>query len=136
MIPVTGGAAHTVFTTHQLQIDTIRVISKTTLLVYLIDLAATNATDQSGLYKMQMDGSGLTKLFGSDVFPNLRGRLGFNQSSLYTWSVASRDGSMYSLATAGCGNACHFALFFGSLSGGSPTSIADGGNGPALTVVW
>lgn len=129
MLPVTGGTAHTVFTIQSLQVDTMRVISKTTLLVYLIDFAATNVTSQSGLYKLQMNGTGLTKLFGSDVFPNLQGRLGFNQSSLYTWSVASRDGSMYSLLTAGCGNACHFTLFFGSLSGGSPTTIADGGNG-------
>ena len=118
-MPVTGGSAHIIFTA-QNEVDLIQVISTGRLLVY-IGLHSTGSS-QSGLYSMHLDGTGMTRVFGNNV-------LGNGPRLPFFGLDTSRDGNMYSLATAGCGNACHFTLSFGSLSGGSLTTIADGGNG-------
>jgi dipeptidyl aminopeptidase/acylaminoacyl peptidase len=128
VLPVKGGSGHTIFTSQTLQVIDIRVISSTTLLVYLLDPSGTNATDQSGLYKMHMDGTGFTKLIGNDV------RNGSVQPAAIG---ASRDRSMYALGlSVACGQHCSYSLLrFGSVSGDKPTTLPDSNRNPNL-VGW
>lgn len=114
-IPMTGGSEHIIFTSQTLQVLDIRAISNTMLLVYILDPSGT--TNQSGLYKMHIDGSGLVKLID-----NNNGSSG--QESVID---VSRDRSMYAIGlTVYCGMHCQYSLIqFGFLSGGKPITLPD-----------
>lgn len=134
MLPVTGGAEHTIFSTQTLPVESIGVISNTSLLVIV---GAGLANSQNGLYTMHTDGTGFTKLIGYDVLGiDLRGFV-FEFHQFSPWSIVSRDGHMYAVGLIhSCGLACSYSLLVGSLSGGNITNVASGLNTSIAIVGW
>lgn len=123
VLPITGGSEHTIYTSQTYQVLDIRVISNTTLLVYILDPSGTT-TDQSGLYKMRIDGTGLVKLIGKNIQ---------NRGGQPTAIDVSQVRNMYAVELSGviggtgtCGPQCGYSFIgFGSLNGGTPTTIPD-----------
>lgn len=115
--PVLGGPQTAVYTTPTLAITTVRVISRTTLLLLIQNF--TGDTSHNGLWKMNLDGTGLTRLTtdGAGQMSSLNGM------SPFPWSNMSRDGSMYALEIANY-NGKTQALLIGSLAGTSSSTFA------------
>ncbi|HXX78469.1 MAG TPA: hypothetical protein VEI53_08270, partial [Ktedonobacteraceae bacterium] len=99
--PATGGPAKTVYSTSTYAINAMKVASRNTL-VFLIN--NTNAdTSHNGVWKINTDGTGLTKLISNSAI--LSGRANkeigfvttFNWGMDAYWANASRDGTHYSL---------------------------------------
>jgi hypothetical protein len=115
--PALGGLQTTVYTNPTLAIATLRVISSTTMLLLIQNL--TGDTSKNGLWKINLDGAGLTRLTtaGAGQMSSL------NETSEFPWSNVSRDASMYALKTSS-NNDTNEALLIGSLGGASPTTFA------------
>ncbi len=132
--PATGGSQQTAFTLPTLGVTTIRVISKTTLLLIVDNASSSKTVDtsQNGLWKVNTDGTGLTRLNMDKA-----GQLSYlNRSSQYPWSNISRDGSLYALDVSNSqGKIASYTLLFGSLSGGEPTVFASVSDGTELAIV-
>ena len=129
--PATGGAETTILNSPKYDTLTVRAVAAGTLLVEIGNTSTFGQqVDEShnGLWKMNPDGGGLTQLYADPP----QQVSGLNSSSQYPWSNVSRDGSLYVLQVSG---AHATALLFGSLSGGSTTSIASVSNGPNLAIV-
>jgi hypothetical protein len=116
--PATGDPVHVIYKSRDLAIFEMRVISSTTLL-----LLVQNDTDTTlnGLWKMNIDGTNLTrlasdnKLIGDDWFAHV----------MTPWSNVSRDGSLYSFQQE---QGPVEVLVFGSLAGGILQPVEDAGN--------
>lgn len=118
--PMIGGSESSVYTNPTEAVTTVQAISSTALL-FLIETYSPEGgvdTSQNGLWKINIDGSSLTRLT-TDTTDNNR----LNAFSEYSWANASRDGSMYALQKGSM-------LLYGSLSGGAPTVFADLGGTP------
>jgi len=136
-LPVTGGSESTIYTTQTLAVTGLRVISSTTLLVSITAFANDANFSQNGLYTMRIDGTGLTKIVGNDFIGDTPTQnINLNQSSPYTWSVTSRNSRLYSLLLIGCGMHCTFTLLFGSLTGGTLTTLASGSSSGAFSLTF
>jgi hypothetical protein len=124
--PAQGGPQARIYQSQTLAITNIRVANNTTLL-----LTVNNPSDptQNGLWKIKMDGSGLTPLAINAADQN------FGAFALTPWSDVSRNGSMYTLQVLGNGKPPSSSLLFGSLSGGAPTTFASFTDGSQLNVV-
>ena len=94
-----------------------RVISNTTMLLLIQNL--TGDTSHNGLWKMNLNGTGLTRLTtdGAGQMSSLNGM------SQFTWSNISRDASMYAMEISS-NNDTTEALLIGSLGGTSPSTFA------------
>ncbi len=129
--PATGGGSQkSIFSNSTLAVTTLRVISSTTMLLIIGNTSGN--TSHNGLYKIHTDGSGLTPLTtnGSGQTSSL------NPFTQYTWSNLSRDGSTYALKLTS-NQGANQALLIGSLSGGSPSTIASfNGTGNVNVVGW
>jgi hypothetical protein len=119
--PALGGSQMTVYTTPTLAITTVRVISRTTLLLLIQNLSGD--TSHNGLWKMNLDGTGLTRLTTTG---------GLNVMSQSPWSNVSRDGSLYALDS---GNRTTQSLLIGSLAGSSPSAFATFSGAGNLNIV-
>ena len=116
--PTRGDPAHVIYKSRDLAIFEMRVISSTTLL-----LLVQNDTDTTlnGLWKMNIDGTNLTrltsdnKLIGDDWFAH----------TMTPWSNVSRDGTLYSFQQE---QGPVEVLVFGSLAGGILKPVEDAGN--------
>ena len=113
--PALGGPQTTVYTTPTLAITTVRVISRTTMLLLIQNFSGD--TSHNGLWKMNLDGTELTRLTADGAFQSSW----LNLMSQYPWSNISRDGSRYALKI---GSAQTQSLLIGSLGGTSPSSFA------------
>ena len=112
-------------------VTSVRAVTPTTLLFIIDSFSIAGQVDQShnGLWKMQTNGTGLTRLT-TDV-PGISS--GFNSATQFPWSNVSRDNSMYALQANGSHKE---TLEIGSLSGGTPTTIASiSGKGASLSIV-
>ena len=76
-------------------------------------------TSHNGLWKMNTDGTGLTRLI-SDVTNEIR----FNSFNQYPWSNVSRDGTFYSITVINTNGPNR--LLFGAMNGGAPVTFASG----------
>ncbi len=114
--PALGGPQTTVYTNPTLAITTVRVISSTTMLLLIQNLSGD--TSHNGLWKMNLDGTGLTRLTtaGAGQVSSLNG------TSQFPWSNISRDGSMYALKISS-NNDTTASLLIGSLGGTSPSTF-------------
>jgi len=132
--PATGGAEATVLNSPQYDTVAVRAVTANTLLVLIRNdqVAVPNAdTSHNGLWKMNADGSGLTRLT-TDAAHTLSA---LNGNSQYPWSNVSRDGSMYALEPINYqANVSSFTLVFGSLNGGMPTTFASIADGTQLNI--
>lgn len=136
MQSATGGAQQKkIFTSQNMAITAVRSISKSTLLLLINNNGTgTNVdTSQNGLWKVNADGSGLTRLTtgGAGVSGGPGLLCPFTQ---YPWSNVSRDGSMFA-SQHNSVNGQTQSLLFGSLNGGSSTTIASISDGTQLSIV-
>jgi eukaryotic-like serine/threonine-protein kinase len=135
MRPATGGAQQKIFTSQNMAITAVRSISKTTLLL-LINNNATGSnvdTSQNGLWKVNTDGSGLTRLTSSGAGVSGGPSL-LCPYTQYPWSNVSRDGSMFA-SQHNSANGQTESLLFGSINGGSSTTFASISDGTQLSIV-
>ena len=89
---------------------------------------------RNGLWLIHSDGTGLTRLTTDNA--NLSTYL--NADSRYPWSNVSRDGNLYALKQVTPPTSGHpgtATLFFGSLSGATPTRFAWVSDGTGLSIV-
>ena len=112
------------YTNPTLAIVTVRVISSTMLLLLIRNL--TGDRSHNGVWRMKLDGTGLTRL--ADQFSRL------NLMSQSLWSNVSRDGSLYALDSS---NGTTQSLLIGSLAGTSSSAFATfSGAGNVNIVGW
>lgn len=114
--PATGGASHPLYASTSQAITVVRAISTKTLLFTVDDMVFDPGisvdSSHNGLWKINTDGSGATRLATAGSL---------NTETQFPWSNVSRDGNLYSLeVTSGSTE----SLQFGSLSGGSTTTFA------------
>ena len=129
--PALGGQAQALYSTPAYAVTSVRAVTPTTLLFIIDSFSIAGQVDQShnGLWKMQTNGTGLTRLT-TDV-PGISS--GFNSATQFPWSNVSRDNSMYALQANGSHKE---TLEIGSLTGGTPTTIASiSGKGASLNIV-
>ncbi len=123
---ISGGKQHTLYSSPVYDVVEVRVIDHNSLIFIVGNTLGATDTSHNGLWKMQVDGSGLTRLIAtsSQQYSYL------NYSSQEPWSNISRDASMYVLQVNGFqGIVQTDSLVVGSLHGGTPrafTSISDG----------
>lgn len=124
---ITGGSAHTTFTSPTLAITQVRLLgSKSSKLLLIMEnqnfgTSVSVDTSQNGLWQINTDGSGLTRLTSESAVDEST----FNRFSQYPWSNVSLDGKMYALqVTQIHGTDPITNLVFGSLDGGPATSFA------------
>ena len=134
--PATGGTQNTILTSQTLGIAAVRAITAQTLLLDIENFSMNHPADtsQNGLWKVSINGSGLTRLTTEG-----RGQSTIlNQYTQLPWSNVSRDGSTYAFETTNSGSVTYpytYALLFGSLSGGAPTTFASISDGTQLSIV-
>jgi len=124
---IMGGSAHTTYTNSKLAITQVRMLSYTSNSVLLLienqspGDDPTIDTSENGLWKMNTDGSGLTRL----TTESPGNQSNFNSYTQYPWSNVSFDGTMYALQTTSNSSTDPvMQLYYGSLSGGQPTPFA------------
>src|SRR5258706_2207818 len=133
--PATGGSPHTIFTNASMAITAVRAINKTTLL-FLVEnnsFIGNADTSQKGLWKVNTDGTGLTRL-ASDGAGVSGGPSNFCSFTQDPWSNVSRDGTLFALQHNSV-NGKTQSLLFGSLNGGTPTTFASISDGTQLSIV-
>ncbi|MEO8970618.1 MAG: serine/threonine protein kinase, partial [Ktedonobacteraceae bacterium] len=103
-------------------------ITPTKLLLLVENAGSSGSTDtsQNGLWIINTDGTGLTRL--TTDTDNSQALCPFSQ---YYWSNVTHDGSMYALQGFNP-NTNEYKLLFGSTSGGNPTQFADINDGTTL----
>lgn len=118
MVPPTGGNAQILYTSSTLAIPALRVVNTNSLCLLVKNVGGD--TSQNGLWRMNVNGTGLTRLTTFDGGTNAL----FNQVAQFPWSNFSRDSSSYSLwTTTSQGLTTTASLLVGSLQGGVPTTI-------------
>ncbi len=122
---VTGGAQHTVYTSQAQAVTQVRMLgySSKSLLLTINNLNSTDpglsTSPPNGLWKMNMDGSGLTNLSSIDSFSECE----LNQFSQYPWSNLSLDNHLYALTVhATLSKSKDISLLVGSLSGNASST--------------
>jgi eukaryotic-like serine/threonine-protein kinase len=134
--PAAGGTQHTMLTSQTLGIAMVRAISPQSLLLAVENFSRNHPVDasQNGLWKVSSNGSGLTRLAAEGKGQSTT----LNQYTQFPWSNVSRDGSMYAFETTNSGSVTYpytYALLYGSLSGGAPTTFASISDGTQLSIV-
>lgn len=115
-MPAIGQSGKTIFHSDKLVVSSLRVLGYgSSSLLLSVNQSGSPADQNNGIWKIQTDGTGLTRLT-TNPGP-------FNLFSQYPWANVARDGSLYMVNT-----------FFGSVNGGSVTHYTseDG----ALPVGW
>ncbi len=123
---ITGGSAHTTFTTPTLAITQVRLLgykSSKLLLMENQNFGASISVDtsQNGLWQVNTDGSGLTRLTTESAGDESN----FNRFTQYPWSNVSVDGKLYALQVTNIQSKDPITnLVFGALDGGPTTTFA------------
>ncbi len=124
--PATGGPARTIYSTPTYAITNLRVASHSTLLFVIRNENLVLGADRShnGLWKVNTDGSGLTRLTTQTA-----GEItGFNAYTQYVWSTVSRDGTFYAVQVTifSSSTDLSFSILIGPMNGGAPFTLAKG----------
>lgn len=125
---INTNASTTLFSNPNVAVTTIRDITPKKLLLLIENIAPAGGIDtsQNGLWIVNTDGSGLTRLtIDSD------GSQALCPFSQYFWSNVSHDGSLYALQSFNP-TTNDYTMLFGSTSGGNPTVFADISDGTTL----
>jgi eukaryotic-like serine/threonine-protein kinase len=124
---ITGASSQNIYNSQNLAVAEVRLLgySSTSLLLTVENHnygSAINVdSSQNGLWKMNTDGTGLTRL--TTVNENQDSNL--NRFSQYPWSNVSRDGALYAVQVTDLESKTpKTTLFLGPVSGGNPTSLA------------
>ena len=106
-------------------ITNLRVASPETLLFVIYNTGVGNIdTSHNGLWKVNTDGSGLTRLTTQTA-----GEItSFNPYTQYVWSTVSRDGTFYAVEVSNYSNSADlsFSILIGPMNGGVPFTLAKG----------
>lgn len=125
--PATGGPAKTIYTTLSYAITSLRVASNTSLLFFIHNTGVGSIdTSHNGLWKVNTDGSRLTRLT-HEAADEVTG-FAWTRTP---WSAVSRDGRSYTVqvskyAISSTGTISPFmssSLLIGSMSGGQPVAF-------------
>src|ERR1700674_1172011 len=130
--PTGGGQKRVVLTSASLAVTQIRVVSPNLLLLSVAnqDPANSSAAGMNGLWKVNTDGSGLSRLVGS------AGKQGqFAAFSHAVWANVSRDASLYAFQISALGKPPSYSLVVGPLAGGQATTVASRTDGGLLLLV-
>lgn len=114
--PTSGGHSKTVYASAKYAIRQVRAVTPTTLLFVILNTSlggSTADTSHNGLWEIRTDGTGLTRL--------TKGNAVLTGASQFPWSNVSRNHSLYALQVY---SNQPQVLVVGSLSGGTPTTIA------------
>jgi eukaryotic-like serine/threonine-protein kinase len=132
--PVTGGTQTTIFKSHNYDTATVRAMTTHSVLVVIRNDRASNANadmSHNGLWKMNSDGTGMTRLTTEATFQVSK----LNETSQSSWSNVSRDAKLYVLQTLIYqGTVETISLAYGSLGGGTPTTFATASHGSQLSI--
>lgn len=104
----------------------LRTVSTTTLLLLIENYSGDSS--QNGLWKMNIDGTGLTRL---TTDPGTQSRQSLCPFTQYVWSNVSRDGTLYALQEHDP-KTNTYNMYYGSLSGGAPFQFAGINDGTEL----
>jgi len=118
--PTTGGHAKVFYASAKYAITQVRAVTPTTLLFTVLNApfnGSTVDTSHNGLWKINTNGTGLTRL--------AKGNIDMDAETQFPWSNVSRNQSLYALQEFG--NSPQ-ALLIGSLNSGTPTTIATAPN--------
>lgn len=128
--PAQGGARTTIFHgTPQDCVQTVRALSTTKLLVLAqVATEAGNAASSDVWTLSTTPGSNYNVVSLLSVTPSDPTLYAFNQTSQFTWSNVSRDGSFYALQAINP-NAQTQSIMIGSLSGGNAQAVASTASG-------
>jgi hypothetical protein len=136
--PALGRMEHPIYSSQAYSVVQVRAVTQHTLLfrVWNHDFRDPSSGDLSHnrLWMVHTDGTGVMRLTTDSA--NLYTTL--NVDSQYPWSNVSRDGSLYAVeqqAPQTPGHPGTVTLFFGSLSGGTPTRFARMSDGTQLSIV-
>lgn len=124
--PATGGPARTIYSTPTYAITNLRVASHSTLLFVIRNENPVLGADTShnGLWKVNTDGSGLTRLTTETA-----GEVtSFNAYTQYVWSTVSRDGTFYAVQGTKYSSSTDrsVSILIGPMNGGAPFTLAKG----------
>lgn len=119
-----GGASRTVFSSTTMAITMVRAITPTTLLLMVENTAGDMS--KNGLWKINTDGTGLTRL--STDTTNAQSLCPYSQ---YAWSNTSPDQKYYALQSYDQ-NTHTYGMYYGSLTGGDPNQFAGISDGTQL----
>lgn len=128
--PAAGGAQHMIYHDPKRCLNTLRVVTSTTLL--FTDTAPGGNFGIGELWKIKPDGSGLTRLFDNGGAHTV---VELNTFTQFPWSNVSRDGKMYALDTHNPMGG-EQDLLIGSLSGEKPKVFAFTTPGLVAVVGW
>lgn len=132
VLPATGGTGSTIYKTPAYGITTLRVASSDTLLfvIYNTGIGAID-TSHNGLWKMNMDGTGLARLTTEPADETTF----FNFYTQYFWSTVSRDGAWYAVQIINYSSSTAYStsILVGPMNGGKPFTLA---SGPMHIVGW
>ena len=133
--PAQGGQQHTIYSSQQYAITTVRAVTENTLLVDINNQPFMNShIDQShnGLWSMHADGTGLTRLTTDTATTTSS----LNNNSQFPWSNVSRNESSYAALqiTSAANQQPTYAIITGVLTGGTPSTIASISDGTTLDI--
>jgi eukaryotic-like serine/threonine-protein kinase len=127
-----GGQKRVVFNSPTLAVTQLRAVGSNQLLLSVgnQDPARSSAGSMNGLWKVNTDGSGLTRLAPS------AGKQGqFAVYSQAAWANVSRDASLYAFLITSLGKPPSYSLVAGPMAGGQPTTIATRTDGGLLLMI-
>jgi hypothetical protein len=136
--PALGGTEHAIYSSQAYSVVQVRAVTQHTLLFRVWNHGfrdpSTADLSHNGLWMVHTDGTGVMRLTtdSAHLYSNL------NVDSQYPWSNVSRDGSLYAVEQQTLQTSGHpgtVTLFFGSLSGGTPTRFAWMSDGTHLSIV-
>lgn len=132
--PATGGQATTIYRSSTDAITALRVASPTWLVFVIHNSGVGNVeTSQNGLWKIKIDGTGLSRL-SSETGEE---RTMFPTFTQYVWSTISRDGTLYAVkAIQTSGPNASASLLIGSMNAGKSIAVSTGSASALEIVGW
>jgi hypothetical protein len=128
----TGGQKRVVFTSPTLAVAQVRAVGSNQLLLSVAnqDPAKSSAASMNGLWKVNSDGSGLTRLAPAT------GKQGqFAVFSHAAWANVSRDVSLFAFQISSLGKPPSYSLVVGPMAGGQTTTFASRADGGLLLII-
>ena len=128
---INGGTANTIYNSPNTAVTVIRDITPTKLLLLIENSGPAGTTDssQNGLWSINTNGTGLTRLT-----TDTDGSQQLCPFSQYYWSNVSQDGKLYAMQVYNASKN-EYKILFGSLNGGTPTVFADINDGTQMRLV-
>ena len=121
--PATGGPAQTIYSSPSYAIRALRVASRSTFLIVINNTGGGSIdTSRNGMWKMNTDGTGLTRLTSTVADENTL----FNASTQSPWSNVSRDGEIYAVKVIKniSQSSSTSSLLVGPMNGGASVTVA------------